>query len=156
MRSRGSNEPFTTFQGELRNNLTHQPKPDFWFGLGLYDEAQLSLLKGLELKDKGIQYFTQENLATLSDIHRKGLVYRPVRSSSHTGFPWMIVVLKKEPKNKCESARLEQECTRQAACQPCLPSVIRAIGSARKQRRVTCYRFHIYRAYIKGIPCLQV
>lgn len=48
-------------RGRLDDEKGHQPKPDFWFGLGLYDDDTLSHLKGLELADKGIKYFTRKH-----------------------------------------------------------------------------------------------
>lgn len=111
MLSRGSDDLFTNaihIRGQFSHNCGHQPKPDFWFGLGLYHEKQLSRLKGLELKDKGIEYFIQENLENISTTRTEKLIYQPVGSRRHAAFPWMVVELKSEVGD-------EKECIRQAA-----------------------------------------
>ena len=82
--------------------------PDFWFGLGLYDDKQLSRLKGLELADKGIKYFAQTSLKETSQ-HRDGyFVHQPVKSKENAAFPWMVGELKAEVGD-------EAKCLRQAA-----------------------------------------
>lgn len=88
--------------------MSHQPKPDFWFGLGIYSDEQLFRLKGLEFKDKGIRYFTQESLKQMSRKYPDEFVYQPVKSMEYGAFPWMVVELKKEFGD-------ESECLRQAA-----------------------------------------
>ncbi|KAK0514049.1 hypothetical protein JMJ35_003771 [Cladonia borealis] len=75
----GSDQPFTnaiSMRGLLDET---QPKPDFWFGLGLYNNEQISRLKGLELADKGIQYFKQTGLKKIKDHHDR-FVCQPVKS----------------------------------------------------------------------------
>ena len=97
--SRGSDELFTNavnIRGSLDDNKDYQPKPDFWFGLGLYSQKQLSRLKGLERSDKSIEYFTPENLRNMSEASEVELIYQPVKSRAHAAFPWMVVDLKKE------------------------------------------------------------
>ena len=89
--------------------MAHQPKPDFWFGLGLYDDEQLSHLKGLELADKGIQYFAQTSLKETSQYRHDAFVYLPVKSKDNAAFPWMVGELKPEDPKK------ERFCLRQAA-----------------------------------------
>ena len=84
-----------------------QPKPDFWFGLGLYSDDQISSLKGLELADKGIQYFKQTGLKKIKDHHDR-FVCQPVKSKGYAGFPWMVAELKKQRGD-------EPYCLRQAA-----------------------------------------
>lgn len=111
MFSRGSDDLFTNaihIRGQFSHNHGHQPKPDFWFGLGLYHEKQLSRLKGLELKDKGIEYFIQENLEEISTTRTEKLIYQPVGPRRDAAFPWMVVELKSEVGD-------EKECIRQAA-----------------------------------------
>ena len=108
---RGSDALFTNaihIRGQFFDKCGHQPKRDFWFGLGLYDEKQLSRLKGLELKDKGIEYFIKEELKKISTTRTEKLIYQPVVSRSHAAFPWMVVELKSEVGD-------EKECIRQAA-----------------------------------------
>ena len=92
----------------LEDNNSHQPKPDFWFGLGLYDDEQLSRLKGLELADKGIKYFAQTSLKKTSQYHDEPFIYQPVKSKENAAFPWMVGELKPEDGN-------EEICLRQAA-----------------------------------------
>lgn len=65
-------------------------------------------MKGLELKDKGIEYFTQEKLENMSKTHDERLVYQPVNPRRYAAFPWMVVELKPESGS-------EKECIRQAA-----------------------------------------
>lgn len=65
-------------------------------------------MKGLELKDKGIEYFTQEKLENLSKTHDERLVYQPVNSRRYAAFPWMVDELKPESGS-------EKQCIRQAA-----------------------------------------
>ena len=111
MLSRGSDDTFTNavdIRGRLSDGDTHQPRPDFWFGLGLYDEKQLSRLKGLEIKDKGIEYFTRENLEHMNTTRTEKLIYQPVESRKDAAFPWMVVESKHEDRN-------EKECIRQVA-----------------------------------------
>ena len=108
---RGSDDLFTNavaIRGQFSDNKNYAPKPDFWFGLGLYNDPQLSRLRGLELNDKGIEYFTQENLEDISTTHTESLIYQPVNSRRDAAFPWMIVELKQERGS-------EKECIRQAA-----------------------------------------
>ena len=115
---RGSDELFTnavSIRGRFSDGNDYQPKPDFWFGLGLYDDRQLSLLEGLELKDKGIEYFTQEKLEAIRPIHNENLIYQPVGSRKYAAFPWMVVELKAEFRSERECIRQEKECIRQAA-----------------------------------------
>ena len=119
MLPRGSDDLFTNavgIRGRFSDNQRHRPKPDFWFGLGLYDEKQLSRLKGLEIKDKGIKYFKQRNLEDISTTRTKNLIYQPVEnliyqpvdSRRYAAFPWMVAEIKKEFGD-------ENECIRQAA-----------------------------------------
>ena len=111
MLSRGSDELFTNtvaIRGQFRDNKDYQPKPDFWFGLGLYNDRQLSRLEGLEIMDKGIEYFTQQKLEDIRTTHTESLIHQPVNSKKDAAFPWMVVELKKEFGN-------ERECLRQAA-----------------------------------------
>ena len=108
---RGSDELFSNavaIRGQISDDKAYQPKPDFWFGLGLYNDQQLSRLRGLELTDKGIEYFTQENLEDISTTRTESLIYRPVDSRRDAAFPWMVVELKHE--RGCE-----EECIRQVA-----------------------------------------
>ncbi len=108
---RGSDELFTNavdIRGRLSHNNKHQPKPDFWFGLGLYHEKQLSRLKGLEMKDKGIEYFTQKTLEDINTTRSEKLIYQPINSKKYAAFPWMVVELKHEDGD-------EKECIRQVA-----------------------------------------
>ena len=96
---RGSDDLFTNavdIRGRSSHNRAHQPKPDFWFGLGLYDEKKLSPLKGLEIKDKGIEYFIQENLEAISTTRK------------NAAFPWLVAEIKQEFGS-------EKECIVQAA-----------------------------------------
>ncbi|KAL8830181.1 MAG: hypothetical protein Q9191_001577 [Dirinaria sp. TL-2023a] len=107
----GSDQLFTNtaaIRGPFSDKKPHAPKPDFWFGLGLYNEQQLSRLQGLERSDKGIDHFTQKNLEDMSTNHTKSLAYKPVKSRENAAFPWMVVELKKEKGD-------ENECLRQAA-----------------------------------------
>lgn len=111
MLSRGSDELFTNavaIRGQYSKGNDYRPKPDFWFGLGLYNDQQLSRLRGLEIKDKCIEYFTQEKLEDISKTYTESLIYQPVSSRKYSAFPWMVVELKKEFGN-------EKECLRQAA-----------------------------------------
>ena len=111
MLPRGSDDLFTNavdIRGLFFDNQRHRPKPDFWFGLGLYDEKQLSRLKGLEIKDKGIEYFTQRKLEEISTTRTENLIYQPVDARRYAAFPWMVVEIKKEFGD-------EEECIRQAA-----------------------------------------
>ena len=108
---RGSDELFThavDIRGQFPDGNGHLPKPDFWFGLGLYKEKQLSRLRGLELKDKGIEYLTQKSLVCISQARTEKLIYQPVKSGKCVAFPWMVVELKKEKGDK-------EECVLQAA-----------------------------------------
>ena len=73
-----------------------QPKPDFRFGLDLYNEKQLFRLKWFEFKDTGIEYFVQKNLKDISTTRTGKLIYQPVGSRKYAAFPWMVVELKKE------------------------------------------------------------
>ena len=82
-------------RGRLDDDNTHQPKPDFWFGLGLYANDQLLRLKGMELADKGIKYFTQTRLKETKNRHQ-AFAYQPVKSKGNAAFPWMVGELKKE------------------------------------------------------------
>lgn len=114
---RGSNERFTNavpIRGNLCDDKPHAPQPDFWFGLHLYEEKHLSLLRGLEIEDKGIRYFTPDLLDSLHD-DQGALIYQPVESRKHASFPWMIAELKKEHGKT-------DECLEQAAndCYTCL------------------------------------
>lgn len=95
-------------RGRLEDNNAHQPKPDFWFGLGLYDDEQLSRLKGFELADNNIQYFAQKSLKETSRHLDDTFVYQPVKSKENAAFPWMVGELKPEDGN-------EDICLRQAA-----------------------------------------
>lgn len=107
----GSSELFTNampIRGRLEDNNAHQPKPDFWFGLGLYDDEQLSRLKGFELADNNIQYFAQKSLKETSRHLDDTFVYQPVKSKENAAFPWMVGELKPEDGN-------EDICLRQAA-----------------------------------------
>ena len=109
--SRGSDEVFTNavrIRGMLSDGNPHLPKPDYWFGLRLYSDTQLSRLKGLELSDSGIRCFTQENLTSLREIYHRAFLHQPVSTKKEAGFPWMVVEVKKEGGN-------EKECLRQAA-----------------------------------------
>ena len=126
MFTRGSDDMFTNaidIRGKFPDNCEHKPMPDFWFGLGLYHEKQLSRLKGLERKDKGIEYFIPEKLEGMSTTRTEKtrtektrtektrtekLIYQPVSSRRHAAFPWMVVELKRE-------AGDEKQCIRQAA-----------------------------------------
>ena len=108
---RGSDDLFTNavdIRGRFSHNREHKPKPDFWFGLGLYHEEQLDRLKGLEIKDKGIEYFVQKNLEDVSTARTEKLIYQPVDSRRYAAFPCMVVELKSEVGD-------EKECIRQAA-----------------------------------------
>ncbi|KAL9104270.1 MAG: hypothetical protein Q9163_000766 [Psora crenata] len=109
----GSDELFTNavpIRGRFPDGKDYPPKPDFWFGLGLYNDQQLSRLRGLELKDKGIQHFKQEGLKDMNKTRTKTkrLIYQPVGTRSDAAFPWMVVELKHESGD-------EKECIRQAA-----------------------------------------
>ena len=84
-----------------------EPKPDYWFGLGLYNDEQLERLKGLELADKGIRYFTQRGLKQIK-CHHDRFVCQPVKSKGYAGFPWMVAELKRQNGDK-------KYCLRQAA-----------------------------------------
>ena len=111
LRFRRSDELFTNavpIRDKLSDGKPHRPKSDFWFGLGLYNDEQLSRLKGLELSERAIDYFTQNNLTTLNTDHDNNFHYQPSKSNKGAGFPWMVVELKKEFGN-------ERECLRQAA-----------------------------------------
>ena len=92
----------------MSHDKDYSPKPDFWFGLGLYNDKQLSLLKGLELKDKGIDYFVQKDLEDMSKNRHESLIYQPLVSRRYAAFPWMVVEVKSEVGS-------EDECIRQAA-----------------------------------------
>ena len=108
---RGSSELFTNavhIRGRFADKNAHQPKPDFWFGLALYDDEQLSRLKGLELADKGIRHFAQTNLEETSQYRNDAFVYQPVKSKGNAAFPWMVGELKPEEGD-------EDYCLRQAA-----------------------------------------
>jgi len=76
--------------------------------LGLYSDKQLSRLKGLEIADEGVRYFSQEKLEDLNTTHCDDFIYKPVKSRKYAAFPWMVVELKKEFGD-------EHECLRQAA-----------------------------------------
>ena len=95
------------------------PKPDFWFGLHLYEDKHLSRLKGLETTDKGIHYFTPQLLDTLSD-DQGALICQPIKSRKYEAFPWMVAELKKKNKKT-------KECLEQVAngCYTCLKLVER-------------------------------
>ena len=111
MLPRGSDDLFTNavkIRGRFSHKQEHQPKPDFWYGLGLYDKKQLSRLKGLEIEDKGIEYFTQRKLKEISTTRTGNLIYQPINSRSRAAFPWMVAEIKKEFGD-------EKECIRQAA-----------------------------------------
>lgn len=108
---RGFNQLFSnavSIRETLSDDNDHQPKPDFWFGLRLFKDEQLSRLKGLERTDKDIEYFTTKFLKKIGTDHRNPFMYQPVKSSEHMAFPWMVAELKKESGD-------ELECRRQAA-----------------------------------------
>ena len=108
---RGSDDLFTNsapLRGQFSDGKDYQPKPDFWFGLGLYNDQQLSRLKGLERSDKGIEFFSQKSLEDMSATHFESLIYKPVKSRRNAAFPWMVVEIKRELGD-------EKECISQAA-----------------------------------------
>ena len=100
-------------RGRLDDDNTHQPKPDFWFGLGLYTDDQLLRLKGMELADKGIKYFTQTRLKETKNGH-EAFVYQPVKSKKNAAFPWMVAELKME--NVKEAVVLNQAANASHTC----------------------------------------
>ena len=63
---------------------------------GLYDKKRLSRLKGLEIKDKGIEYFIQKNLEEMSTTRTEKLIDRPVDWRRYAAFPWMVAEIKQE------------------------------------------------------------
>lgn len=74
--SRGSDDCFSNVlnvRGRCPHNNTDQPKPDFWFGLHIYNENQMFRLKGLEIKDKGVEYFIPVNLECIGTIREDTL-----------------------------------------------------------------------------------
>ena len=108
---RGSESLFTNaveIRGKFSDNNSHEPKPDAWFGLSLYNDSQLSRLKGLEIRDKDIEYFKPKKLEDMNTTRREKLIFRPVKSREHAAFPWMVVEYKKEKGD-------EDKCVRQAA-----------------------------------------
>lgn len=100
-------------RGRFGDEKGHQPKPDFWFGLGLYDDDQLSRLKGLELADEGVKHFTQTRLKKTKSRH-DAFVYQPVKSKDNAAFPWMVGELKKE--NAREAVVLSQAANATHTC----------------------------------------
>lgn len=114
---RGRDEVFgndACIRGVLSDGCDYPPKPDHWFGLGFYKNEQIERLQGVETEDKGIKYFTRENVEKLAEGHgpRKDerLICQPSESIKHGGFPWLIVELKHEKNNV-----KEEECLNQAA-----------------------------------------
>lgn len=93
---------------QLSDGENHQPKPDYWVGLKLYNDEQLCRLKGLERTDKGIEYFRPECLEEIYKDHSNAFVCQPVKTEEYKAFPWMVIELKKQFGD-------ESECLRQAA-----------------------------------------
>lgn len=95
-------------RNQLSDGKDHQPKPDYWVGLKLYNEEQLCRLKGLERADKGIEYFRPECLEKIGKDHGNAFMCHPVKTEEYKAFPWMVIELKKQFGD-------ESECLRQAA-----------------------------------------
>ena len=81
--------------------------------MGLYADDQLLRLKGTELADKGIKYFTQARLKETQNRH-EDFFYQPVKSKGNAGFPWMVAELKKE--NEKETVVLNQAANASHTC----------------------------------------
>ena len=93
---------------EIRGMLSgnqHRPQPDVCLGLSLFDEDQISHLKGAERFDKGIVHFEEDRISNLHTDDGGILTCRPTKSMPKLAFPWTIAEFKREFGDEPEALR---------------------------------------------------
>ena len=120
-------DPFSNafaIRGLFPDGRLYLPKPDLWFGLGLYTDQQVARLEGLELKDKGIEHFCQWVLEIRSTTFTPQSIPWPNDDKKNAAFPWMVVEMRNEfgDINQCLRQAANDSHTCLSICKKLAPS----------------------------------